>query len=202
MDFDFLSDPAYDIVGAFLVTIELTILSAIGSLIWGTLLAGGTSVPAYPPARWTQQRGCRPEPPPPGQEVCASNPPYAAGRGCCQFFGLPFVLHSDPGLPLTIGKGVTIGHQAMLHGCTVGDGSMIGIAAVVLNATVIGKECLVGAGAVVTERKSFPDRSVIFGSPAKAMREVSEDNLLRMRYSADEYVKRGRQYMKDLKRIG
>src|SRR5215471_12412713 len=73
------------------------------------------------------------------------------------------VLHSDPGLPLTIGKGVTIGHQAMLHGCTIGDDSMIGIAAVVLNATVIGKQCLVGAGAVVTERKSFPDRSVIFG---------------------------------------
>jgi len=112
------------------------------------------------------------------------------------------VLHSDPGAPLTIGKGVTIGHCAMLHGCIIGDGALIGIAAVVLNLTVIGKECLVEAGAVVTERKSFADRSVIFGSPAKAMREVSEDNLLRMRYSAEEYVKRGRQYMKDLKRIG
>jgi len=112
------------------------------------------------------------------------------------------VLHSDPGLPLTIGKGVTIGHQAMLHGCTVGDGAMIGIAAVVLNATVIGKECLVGAGAVVTERKSFPDRSVIFGSPAKVAREVSADNIERMRMDALGYVHRGALYKEKLKRIG
>src|SRR5947207_5026325 len=112
------------------------------------------------------------------------------------------VLHSDPGLPLTIGKGVTIGHQAMLHGCTVGDGAMIGIAAVVLNATVIGKECLVGAGAVVTERKSFPDRSVIFGSPAKVAREVSEDNIARMRMDALSYVHRGAMFKEKLKRIG
>ena len=112
------------------------------------------------------------------------------------------VLHSDPGLPLTIGKGVTIGHQAMLHGCTVGDGSMIGIAAVVLNATVIGKECLVGAGAVVTERKSFPDRSVIFGSPAKVVRELNEENAQRLIMSAESYVKRGQNYKANLKRIG
>ena len=96
------------------------------------------------------------------------------------------VLHSDPGLPLTIGKGVTIGHQAMLHGCIVGDGSMIGIAAVVLNATVIGKQCLVGAGAVVTERKSFPDRSVLFGSPAKVAREATPDNIERIAGRHDE----------------
>ena len=112
------------------------------------------------------------------------------------------VLHSDPGLPLTIGKGVTIGHQAMLHGCTVGDGSMIGIAAVVLNATVIGKECLVGASAVVTERKSFPDRSVIFGSPARVAREASEDNITRIRTDTLSYVHRGKQFKTDLKRIG
>ena len=98
------------------------------------------------------------------------------------------VLHTDPGCPLTIGKGVTIGHQVMLHGCTIGDGSLIGIAAVVLNNAVIGKDCLVGAGAVVTEGKSFPDRSVIFGSPAKAAREVTEDNITRMRKSAESYV--------------
>ena len=87
------------------------------------------------------------------------------------------MLHTDPGAPLTIGKGVTIGHQVMLHGCTIGDGSLIGIGAVVLNHSVIGKECLVGAGAVVTEGKTFPDRAVIFGSPAKAAREVTEDNV-------------------------
>jgi carbonic anhydrase/acetyltransferase-like protein (isoleucine patch superfamily) len=112
------------------------------------------------------------------------------------------VLHTDPGSPVTVGKGVSIGHQAMLHGCTIGDGSLIGVAAVVLNNSVIGKDCLVGAGAVVTEGKSFPDRSVIFGAPAKAAREVTEDNIARLRYSADSYVERGRQYKTDLKRIG
>jgi carbonic anhydrase/acetyltransferase-like protein (isoleucine patch superfamily) len=112
------------------------------------------------------------------------------------------VLHTDPGAPLTIGKGVTIGHQVMLHGCTIGDGSLIGVAAVVLNHSTIGKDCLVGAGAVVIEGKSFPDRSVIFGSPAKAVREVSEDNVTRLRLSAESYVRRGGQYKTDLKRIG
>jgi carbonic anhydrase/acetyltransferase-like protein (isoleucine patch superfamily) len=135
-----------------------------------------------------------------GAVVRADNEPIVIGDDCniqenC-------VLHTDPGLPLTLGKGVTVGHQVMLHGCTIGDGTLIGIQAVVLNNSVVGKDCLIGAGAVIIENKSFPDRSVIFGSPAKAMREVSEDNLLRMRYSAEEYVKRGIQYRKDLKRIG
>jgi carbonic anhydrase/acetyltransferase-like protein (isoleucine patch superfamily) len=112
------------------------------------------------------------------------------------------VLHTDLGAPLTIGKGVTIGHQAMLHGCTIGDGSLIGVAAVVLNQSVVGKDCLVGAGAVITEGKSFPDRSVIFGSPAKAAREVSEDNIARMRESAEGYVQQGAHYKTNLKRIG
>jgi carbonic anhydrase/acetyltransferase-like protein (isoleucine patch superfamily) len=112
------------------------------------------------------------------------------------------VLHTDPGLPLTLGKGVTVGHQVMLHGCTIGDGTLIGIQAVVLNNTVVGKDCLVGAGAVLTENKNFPDRSVIFGAPAKAVREVTEDNLMRMRVSAADYVRRGIQYKNELKRIG
>ena len=112
------------------------------------------------------------------------------------------VLHTDPGLPLTLGKGVTVGHQVMLHGCTIGAGPLIGIPAVVLNNSVVGKDCLVGAGAVLTENKNFPDRSVIFGAPAKAVREVTEDNLMRMRVSAADYVRRGIQYKKELKRIG
>ena len=112
------------------------------------------------------------------------------------------ILHVDPGLPLTVGKGVTVGHQVMLHGCTIGDGTLIGIQAVVLNNSVIGKDCLVGAGSVVIENKSFADRSVIFGSPAKAVREITEDNLARMRMSASDYVLRNAQYKKDLKRIG
>ena len=105
------------------------------------------------------------------------------------------VLHTDPGLPLTLGKGVTVGHQVMLHGCTIGDGTLIGIQAVVLNNSVVGKDCLVGAGAVLTENKNF-------GAPAKAVREVTEDNLMRMRVSAADYVRRGIQYKKELKRIG
>ncbi len=112
------------------------------------------------------------------------------------------VLHTDPGCPLTIGKGVTIGHQVMLHGCTIGDGALIGVAAIVLNSAVIGKDCLVGAGAVVTEGKSFPDRSVIFGSPAKVARELNEENAVRLAMSAESYVKRGQNYKANLKRIG
>jgi len=112
------------------------------------------------------------------------------------------VLHTDMGSPLVIGADVTVGHQVMLHGCTIGDGTLIGIQAVVLNGARIGKDCLVGAGALVTEGKEFPDGSMILGSPAKAVREVSEDNVIRMRQSAEDYVTRGIQYRKDLKRIG
>jgi carbonic anhydrase/acetyltransferase-like protein (isoleucine patch superfamily) len=112
------------------------------------------------------------------------------------------VLHNDPGAPLIIGKGVTIGHCAMLHGCTIGDGALIGIQAVVLNSTVIGKHCLVGAGAIVTERKSFPDRTMILGAPAKVVREVTDDNIERMRMDTLAYVHRGAMYKEKLKRIG
>ncbi len=112
------------------------------------------------------------------------------------------VLHTDPGCPIAVGTGVTIGHCAMLHGCTVSDGALIGIAAVVLNSTVIGKYCLVGAGAVVTERKNFPDRSVILGAPAKVAREVSDDNIERMRMDTQAYVQRGAYFKANMKRIG
>ena len=135
-----------------------------------------------------------------GAVVRGDNEPIVIGDDCNIQEGC--VLHTDPGCPLTIGKGATIGHQVMLHGCTIGDGTLIGIQAVVLNNSVLGKDCLVGAGAVIIENKSFPDRSVIFGSPAKAVREVSEDNVTRMRQSAEDYVSRGAQFKKDLKRIG
>src|ERR1700761_5893482 len=93
------------------------------------------------------------------------------------------VLHTDPGFPMSIGANVSIGHQAMLHGCTVGDGSLIGIQAVILNGAVIGKSCLIGAGAVITERKVFGDGCLIFGAPAKVVRELSAEergNLLKV----------------------
>ena len=87
------------------------------------------------------------------------------------------VMHTDMGFPLVVGKNVTIGHQAMLHGCTIGDGALIGIQAVVLNGAKIGKGCLVGAGALVTEGKEFPDNSLILGAPAKVVRTLTEQDL-------------------------
>jgi carbonic anhydrase/acetyltransferase-like protein (isoleucine patch superfamily) len=104
------------------------------------------------------------------------------------------VLHTDPGFPLSIGDHVSIGHQAMMHGCTVGEGSLIGIQSIVLNGAVIGKGCLVGAGALITERKTFPDGCLIIGAPAKAVRELTaeeRENLLKV---AANYAERGVYY--------
>ena len=112
------------------------------------------------------------------------------------------VLHTDVGYPLHIGKNVTIGHQAMLHGCTVGDGALIGIQAVVLNGAVIGRECLVGAGALVTEKKVFPDRSLIVGSPARVIRQLTDEDVARLRANAADYVQRHRYYRTALKKVG
>lgn len=111
------------------------------------------------------------------------------------------VLHADVGMPLTIGAGVTVGHQAMLHGCTVGDDSLIGIGAIVLNGAKIGKGCLVGAGALVTEGKEFPDGSMIIGSPAKAVRQLTPEQLQGLRDSADHYVGNARRFQASLHKI-
>lgn len=111
------------------------------------------------------------------------------------------VLHADPGFPLTIGNNVTVGHQAMLHGCRIGDGSLIGIQAVLLNGATLGKNCLVGAGALVTEGKEFPDNSLILGSPAKVARTLSEADIARLQQAAAHYVRRSLQYRADLKRL-
>ena len=112
------------------------------------------------------------------------------------------VLHADMGLPLTIGENVTVGHQVMLHGCTIGDGSLIGIQAVVLNGAKIGKNCLVGAGSLVTEGKEFPDGSMIFGSPAKAVRQLSPEQIEGLKMSAKHYVDNARRYKSGLKKVG
>ena len=111
------------------------------------------------------------------------------------------VLHTDKGYPLTVGDNVTVGHQAMLHGCTIGDGSLIGIQAVVLNGAKIGRNCLVGAGALVTEGKEFPDNSLIIGSPAKAVRTLTEEQIAGLKKAADVYVERAKNYRQNLKRI-
>ncbi len=112
------------------------------------------------------------------------------------------MLHSDPGSPLTIGENVTIGHQVMLHGCTIGDNSLIGIQAVVLNNAKIGRNSIVGAGSVVTEGKEFPDNSLIFGAPAKVMRTISDEDAARLRHGSEHYVENAVRYAKGLKKIG
>jgi len=111
------------------------------------------------------------------------------------------VLHTDDGFPLTLGEDVTVGHQVVLHGCTVGDGSLIGIQAVVLNGAKIGRGCLVGAGAVVTEGKAFPDGSLILGAPAKAVRPVTPEQIERLRLGARHYVENAGRHRAGLKRI-
>ncbi|TXT36679.1 MAG: Transferase hexapeptide protein [Comamonadaceae bacterium] len=111
------------------------------------------------------------------------------------------VLHSDVGIPLTIGAGVTVGHKAMLHGCTVGDDSLIGIGAVVLNGAKIGKGCLVGAGALVTEGKEFPDGSMIIGSPAKVVRQLTPEQLQGLRQSTEHYVANAQRFKTSLNKI-
>lgn len=112
------------------------------------------------------------------------------------------VLHVDPGTPLNIGADVTVGHQAMLHGCTVGDGALIGIQAVVLNHARIGANCVVGAGAVVTEGREFPAGSLILGAPAKAVRELTPEQIAMFRLAATSYVQRAQHYRQHLKQIG
>lgn len=104
------------------------------------------------------------------------------------------VLHTDPGFPLTIWPEATIGHMAMLHGCTIGRGALIGIGAIVLNGARIGAECMIGAGALIPEGKEIPDRSVVFGSPGKVMRQVTETDLERMRWGVQLYVDRWKTY--------
>lgn len=111
------------------------------------------------------------------------------------------VLHTDPGRPLTLGEGVTVGHQAMLHGCTVGDGSLIGIQAVLLNGATVGRHCLVGAGALLTEDKRFDEGTLIVGSPALSKRALTAEQVAGLRRIADGYVQRARLYRETLVRV-
>jgi carbonic anhydrase/acetyltransferase-like protein (isoleucine patch superfamily) len=111
-------------------------------------------------------------------------------------------LHTDPGFPLTIGSNCVIGHNVVLHGCTVGDESLIGMGAIMLNGAKVGRNCLVGAGAVVTEGKTFPDNSLIVGAPARAIRIIDAKSAGLIRGGADIYVRRFKQYATGLKRIG
>ncbi|MGE8397059.1 MAG: gamma carbonic anhydrase family protein [Comamonas sp.] len=112
------------------------------------------------------------------------------------------VLHADFGMPLVIGRHVTVGHQVMLHGCTIGDETLIGIGAIVLNGAKIGKNCLVGAGALVTEGKEFPDGSMILGSPARVVKQLTPEQMQGLRTSAQHYIDNARRFKAGLRKLG
>jgi carbonic anhydrase/acetyltransferase-like protein (isoleucine patch superfamily) len=111
-------------------------------------------------------------------------------------------LHTDPGFPITIGPDCVIGHNVILHGCTVGANSLIGMGAIILNGARIGDNCLVGAGALVTEGKTYPDKSLIVGAPARVLRPLNDEDINKIAGGAEVYVRRFKQYAKGLKPIG
>lgn len=129
--------------------------------------------------------------------IRGDNDPITVGEGSNIQDGA--VLHTDPGFSLKIGKDVTVGHQAMLHGCEVGEGSLIGIGAVVLNGVKIGKGCLIGANALVPEGMNIPDYSLVVGSPAKVKRTLSEEQVEGLRQNAEHYVENMRRFNQSLK---
>jgi len=112
------------------------------------------------------------------------------------------VLHTDPGYTLTVGEDVTVGHQAMLHGCTIGDNSLIGIKAVVLNGATIGRNCLIGAGALIAEGKTIPDNSMVIGVPGRVKRELSAEEVEGLTRSAQRYVANYKRFLKGLVAVG
>lgn len=112
------------------------------------------------------------------------------------------ILHTDEGVPLTVGPEVSVGHLVMLHGCTIGEGSLIGIQSVVLNHAVIGRECLIGACTLIPEGKTIPDRSLVMGTPGKVVRSLTDEEVARLRWTAAHYVENARRYLADLTESG
>lgn len=129
----------------------------------------------------------------------ADNEPITLGKGSNVQDGCVF--HVDPGFPLTIGENVTVGHMALLHGCTVGDGTLVGMGAVVLNGARIGKDCVIGANALVTEGKEIPDRSLVMGQPGKVVRTLDDEALKGFYMAAASYRTRKDQYRDGLKEV-
>lgn len=125
------------------------------------------------------------------------NDPITIGEGTNIQDGA--VLHADPGFPLDIGERVTVGHMAMVHGCTIGDGCLIGINAVVLNGAKVGKNCLIGAKALVTEGMEIPDNSMAVGAPAKVIRQVTPEHIARIQGGVDSYIDRAKTYREQLR---
>ena len=132
-----------------------------------------------------------------GAVLRGDNEPITLGENCNVQDGC--VLHADPGFPLTLGKDVTVGHLAMLHGCAIGDNTVVGIGAVILNGAVIGENCLIGAKALVPEGKEVPANSLVMGAPGKVVRRLEDKHVLRIREAAEHYVGNWQRYRRDLR---
>lgn len=132
-----------------------------------------------------------------GTTIRGDNDPIIIGEGTNVQDGC--VLHADPGFPLTLGDHVSIGHMVMLHGCTIGDGTLVGIGSIILNGAVIGKNCLIGANSMITEGKEIPDNSVVMGSPGKIIRQTTEKDLAIIASPAPNYANRFLYYKEHLK---
>ncbi|RDB42890.1 gamma carbonic anhydrase family protein [Halomonas sp. DQ26W] len=135
----------------------------------------------------------------PGAVLRGDNEPIVVGAG--SNIQENCVLHTDPGFPMEIGEGVTVGHLVMLHGCTIGSGTLVGMHSTVLNGARIGDNCLIGAGSVITSNKEFPDNSLILGSPAKVVRTLSEQEVADLAVSSTYYVERKNRYLTELKQL-
>jgi len=134
-----------------------------------------------------------------GATLRGDNDPITIGEGSNVQDGS--VLHTDTGSPLTLGANVTVGHMVMLHGCTIGDNTLVGIGSIVLNGARIGKNCLIGANCLITEGKEIPDNSLVMGAPGKVVREVSDQQAMVMAAGAQHYVENWKRYRRELKEI-
>lgn len=134
-----------------------------------------------------------------GATLRGDNDPIIVGEGSNIQDGS--VCHTDTGSPLTIGANVTVGHMVMLHGCTIGDNTLVGIGSVILNGAKIGKNCLIGANCLITEGKEIPDNSLVMGAPGKVVRELSPEQAARMAFGAAHYVENWKRYKRELQQI-
>jgi len=132
-----------------------------------------------------------------GTVIRGDNEPVRIGRGSNVQDGC--VLHTDPGFPMMIGAGVTIGHMVMLHGCTIGRGSLIGIGSIIMNGAIIGEECLIGANTLIGEGKTIPPRSMVLGSPGKIVRTLSDEDVQRFGGAAGRYVENWKRFASGMK---